>query len=155
MPHVIYNCVRNIIEKIRGKTSPLRKWLRLTEEVCSTVYSEYLDTLRFHWVFFNTIYTMDFYYSSKCLRYMHRNSYTDAIVRSFISSCDCFESVGYAKMLTGVVVYTCVTNTCHLTLRVTSWTVSLAKQYFLTKMLWFLVQFRCHLSAAFCKEYNQ
>lgn len=40
---------------------------------------------------------MDFYYSSKCLRYMHRNSYTDAIVRSFISSCDCFESVGYAK----------------------------------------------------------
>lgn len=110
MPHVIYNCVRNIIEKIRGKTSPLRKWLRLTEEVCSTVYSEYLDSLRFHWVFFNTIYTMDFYYSSKCLRYMHRNSYTDAIVRSFISSCDCFESVGYAKMLTRVIVYTCVTK---------------------------------------------
>lgn len=54
-------------------------------------------------------YTMDFYYSSKCLRYMHRNSHTDAIVRSFISSCDCFESVEYAKMLTRVIAYTCVT----------------------------------------------
>lgn len=63
-------------------------------------------------------YTMDFYYSSKCLRsetwsllrYMHRNSYTYAILRSFTSACDCFESVGYAKMLTRVIVYTCVTK---------------------------------------------
>lgn len=65
---------------------------------------------------------MDFYHSSKCLRYIYTNSYT--IVCSLISSCDCFESVGYAKkkkkLLTRVVVYTCMANTCQLTLRVTS-----------------------------------
>lgn len=108
MLYVIYNCVRNIIEKICGKIFLLRKWLRLIEEVCFIVYLEYLDILCFYWVFFNIIYIMDFYYSSKCLWYMYRNSYIDVIVCSFISLCDCFELVGYVKMLICVIVYICV-----------------------------------------------